>query len=129
MKLLTQAGLLYNVAVTSETVDGHYGTFPEIDWIASWTEAAQVAAFATATTGLSPQVMGLRTTYDGGKILAGFGYFTGTATAGWAMKVLGAKECNSGTAAVIAPTGYVSFAVIGGTSITTCASKSAWLFT
>jgi len=129
MKLLTQAGLLYNVAVTSATVDGHYGTFPEIDWIASWTEAAQVTAIVSSTMGLSPQVMGLRTTYDGGKILAGFGYFTGTATAGWAMKVLGAGECNSGTAAVIAPTGYVSFAVRGGTSITTCTSASSWLFT
>lgn len=128
MKLLTQTGLLFN-AVTSQTVDGHYGTFPELDWIASWGEAVQVVGPASATLGINPVVMGMRTTFDGGKILGGYGMFTGTATAGWAMKVLGNISCNARVAAVVAPTGYVAFAVTGGSTITTCLSSSAWTFT
>ena len=127
MKLLTQASLLFN-AVQSQTVDGHYGTFPEIDWIANWEEAPQTVLTSTSI-GLNPQVMGIRTTYDGGKVMAGYGMFTGTATVGWVMKAFGNAKCNADVAAVTAPTGYVTFAVNGGSSSTLCASKSTWIFT
>ena len=98
MKLLTQAGLLYN-AVHSQTVDGHYGNFPEIDWMATWSEAAQVTTKSTSI-GLNPVVTGIRTTYDGGKVMGGFGMFSGTVTSAWMMKAFGNYKCNAGTAAI-----------------------------
>ena len=127
MKLLTQAGLLYN-AVHSQTVDGHYGNFPEIDWMATWSEAAQQTTHSQSI-GLNPVVTGIRTTYDGGKVMGGFGMFSGTVTSAWMMKAFGNYKCNAGTAAIAQPTGYVTFAVSGGTSVLLCASKSVWLWT
>ena len=80
MKLLTSAGLLYNT-VSSQTVDGHYGSFPELDWVAYWAEGIFTPGTTTTkTVGMNPMAMGMRTTYDGGKVIGGFGMLTGTVT-------------------------------------------------
>jgi hypothetical protein len=57
MKLLTASGLLYS-AVQSQTVDGHYGSFPEIDWTVSYDEAVSAQGLTTTTTkiGVNPMV-------------------------------------------------------------------------
>lgn len=50
-------------------------------------------------------VRSLETTYDGGKLLSGFGWFTGTATTGWMLKLFGKNNCGT-TDIVSVPAGY-----------------------
>ena len=70
--------------------------------------------------------MGIRTTYDGGKVMGGYGMFTGTTTAAWMLKAFGSFKC---TAAVAVPAGYVAFALTGGVSLTTCQTMAVWIWT
>ncbi len=50
------------------------------------------AADSSATFRLitwDPQVMGILSTYDGGKVMAGFGHYSGTIQLGWILKMWG----------------------------------------
>ena len=109
MKLLTASGLLYS-AVQSQTVDGHYGAFPEIDWNVSYDEIPSGSTMTsgstgTATIGLRPTVKAIIALGDGGKLIMGNGYYTGTVTFTWMVKLFGQADCG-GTAIVSTPTGY-----------------------
>lgn len=87
MKLLTQSGLLYS-AVQSQTVNGHYGTFPEIDWSVTVDESVSVpGVISTTTIGLNPMVRQVETLFDGGKAITGNGSYTSTVTFGWVLKM------------------------------------------
>lgn len=107
MKLLTQTGLLYS-AVQAQ-VGGHYGSFPEIDWMVQFNENISVttATTTTATTiGLNPMIRQVETLFDGGKLITGNGAYTGTMTFGWMLKMFGVKPCG-GTAIASNPSlGY-----------------------
>ena len=103
MKLLTASGLLYS-AVQSQTVDGHYGAFPEIDWMVQFAESASTMASGVTTTGTSlginPGVRQIETTFDGGKLITGNGSYTGTVTFGWMLKLFGTTACAVTTVSV-----------------------------
>jgi len=125
MKLLTSTGLLYS-AVQSQTVDGHYGTFPEVDWTTFVAEAVGSATAATSL-GLNPMVRSLETTYDGGKVMSGYGWFTGTAVTGWMMKLYGTLACGGGAVVSVA-SGYNTFTVGTSASATDCLLKTHWVW-
>jgi len=72
-------------------------------------------------------VTGMRTTYDGGKTMSGFGMFTGTSTAAWVLMTFGTKNC-TGTTGPTEPTGYATMATYGGTTTVLCASKASWIW-
>jgi hypothetical protein len=56
MKLLTASGLLYS-AVQTQTSDGHYSSFPEIDWTVSYDEVVSgQGAMAVNKIGVNPSV-------------------------------------------------------------------------
>ena len=58
MKLLrTILPLLYE-ATSGQTVSGHYGTFPEIDWAATFLESGTTPAVTAATTGSTGMTIG-----------------------------------------------------------------------
>jgi len=75
-------------------------------------------------------VRSLTTLYDGGKLLTGYGWYSGTVTTGWMMKLFGTAQCGT-TAVVSVPTGYTVFTV--GTTNTstsaTCIAATAWFWT
>jgi len=70
-----------------------------IDWAANFVEAyldhsTDGVVFANSATsvntpGLNPMVTGLMTTYDGGKLMSGFGLFDNTTHFGWVIKLFG----------------------------------------
>ena len=132
MKLLTQSGLLYS-AVQAQTVDGHYGAFPEIDWSVQFDEAVSTtiggAASDDTTIGINPSIRQIETGYDGGKVITGNGYYTGTVTFAWVVKMFGTDAC--GAAAVNVPSGYViwtSFKQAAATSAN-CIAGASWIWT
>ena len=47
------------------------------------------------TVGLNPSIQDLITTYDGGKVMAGYGYFDNMVTFGWAIKLFGTRGTNT----------------------------------
>ena len=118
MKLLTQTGLLFSAVAASATVDGHYGSYHAIDWVASIAESVQTTTIP-GTLGLNPMIRSLETTYDGGKLISGYGWFTGTATAGWMVKLFGAG-CGSTAVVAIPATAYKVFTLGTSTTATTC---------
>ena len=77
-----------------------------IDWAAVFLEEHLLEDSATAnsyingtngrnTIGLNPSVQDLITTYDGGKVMAGYGMFDNMVTFGWAMKLFGTRGTNT----------------------------------
>lgn len=69
----------------------------------------------------------MRVTYDGGKVMAGYGMFTGTSSAAWVMMSFGYKSCG-GTKAVIVPTGYATLTTNAGTTAVLCATRASWIW-
>lgn len=114
-------------------MDGHYGSFPELDWIGYWGESLLTPGVTTTVgLGLNPMVLGMRTTYDGGKVVGGYGMLTGTVTNAWVMKVWGSYSC-TGTATVLKATGY-SAMTINATNTTqltmaNCNLSASWIWT
>ena len=135
MKLLQSIVPLLFEATSGQTVSGHYGAFPEIDWAATFLETGTTTS-VTATTvgssgmtiGFNPQVVTVVTCFDGGKAMAGWGKYTGMVTFGWVMKLWGSTGTNNcGAAAVI--TGYVAMVTtpFGGTAAG-CLTNAQWAF-
>jgi hypothetical protein len=60
--------------------------------------------------------------------MSGFGWYTGTVTQGWMMKIFGEDSCG-GVAAVNVPTGYTVFAIGLATSATNCVTTTHWVWT
>jgi len=75
-------------------------------------------------------VRSLQTIYDGGKLMSGYGWYSGTVTTGWMMKLFGETQCG-GTAVVSVPTGYTVFTVgtANTTTSATCIAATAWFWT
>jgi len=69
----------------------------------------------------------MRTTYDGGKVMSGYGMFTGTSSAAWVMMSFGYKACG-GTAVALVPSGYATIATNGGSTAVLCATKASWIW-
>lgn len=69
-------------------------------------------------------IRSLETAFDGGKVLGGYGWFTGTATSGWMMKIYGTDACSTG---VSVSAGY-NTVIIGIATSTTCLTTTAWLY-
>jgi hypothetical protein len=73
------------------------GAYAMVDWSALFNEVhpfpnATLSKYnnaLTATIGLSPAVLGLITTYDGGKVMVGYSTFDNMVTFGWVMKLWG----------------------------------------
>lgn len=131
MKLLTQSGLLYS-AVQAQTVDGHYGAFPEIDWSVQFDETLSAPGTDTGTgasVGLNPSIRQIETSFDGGKLISGNGYYSGTTTFAWIIKMFGSTAC--GSAVVAVPTGYVIWTdyVVASASLANCIAGGAWIWT
>lgn len=76
---------------------------------------------------MNPMVTGMRITYDGGKVISGYGMFTGTSAAAWVMQSFGKIGCATTTGPTI-PSGYATMATNGGSSITLCATKASWIW-
>ena len=97
MKLLTSSGLLFAAAnAAAQTADGNMGAYAMVDWAALFNEV-HLAYNATdgynnptyVTLGLAPAVTTLITTFDGGKLMAGYSTFDNMTTFGWVMKLFG----------------------------------------
>ena len=81
------------------------GAYPMIDWAAVFDE--EYLAHGTGTVkfnnedtsnnavGLSPHVSAIMTTFDGGKIMVGFGLFDNTTHFGWVIKLFGADPLSA----------------------------------
>jgi hypothetical protein len=74
-----------------------------IDWAANFAEAYldhstdtsylfANGATSVSTVGLNPMVTALMTTYDGGKLMSGFGLFDNTTHFGWVIKLFGTSS-------------------------------------
>jgi len=79
------------------------------------------------TLGLNPMVRSLETTYDGGKMMSGYGWFSGTVTTGWLVKLFGTFACG-GTDAVSVPTGYNTIALGLASTAATCLTTTHWIW-
>jgi len=126
MKLLTASGLLF-AATTAQTVDGHKGSFTEIDWVATFAEGVSVAASAP-NVGWNPMVHGVLAACDGGKVLAGWGHTNSMIIMAWVIKMWGDKgtfACADN--AVI--TGYVTMVVTtAATTTALCLTNVQWRY-
>jgi hypothetical protein len=70
-----------------------------VDWAAVFVEAYLDHGTGTTewennstglnTVGISPAVTAIMTAYDGGKVMAGYGYFDNTVHFGWVIKLFG----------------------------------------
>ena len=88
MKFKLSTGLL--AAVTdAATVDGHSGAYVMIDWVAQLDELATTST--VSTIGLKPSVQKVITTFDGGKVMGGYGYYDNLMTFGWVVKMWGSN--------------------------------------
>lgn len=87
------------------------------------------------SVGWDPMVTSVMTSYDGGKVIAGFGKITSTLYNGWLIKMwgtVGTLKCNTNAAI----SGYVQMAYILNTALTTAAdcnlsanAKVQWAWT
>lgn len=69
--------------------------------------------------------------YDGGKIITGNGYFNGTVTFGWVIKLFGTVPCGSSSTTSV-PTAYNLWTLPIAANATTsalCISQAAWIVT
>jgi len=124
MKLLTAGGFLYS-AVRGQTPDGNKGSYEAFDWVAMFPEGRNIQLAVTASgadrsinVGWSPMVTGAITTYDGGKMMCGFGRKTSTVYIPWVTKMwgtVGAKNCGANASI----TGYVQMHMIINSELTT----------
>lgn len=73
-------------------------------------------------------VRSLETCWDGGKLMSGFGWYTGTVTQAWMMKIFGDDAC-AGVSAVNVPTGYTVFAIGLATTAANCITTTHWVWT
>ena len=139
MKLLTSTGLLFAAVNSTATVDGNFGSYPMIDWAATFTEShlnmktstSKYNEPDTVTIGLNPAVTALLTTYDGGKAVIGYSTYDNMTTFGWVLKLWGEFGTNTACNASDKPTGYVvmttkPFNITGSSS--TCTTNSQWLY-
>lgn len=60
-------------------------------------------------------------------MLAGYGWFTGTVTTGWMLKMYGDTACGNASAVNVA-TGYVTFTTGTATTTATCITTTAWIW-
>ena len=87
MKLLTTGGFLYSTVFGQ---DGTKGTYEAIDWVAIFPETQnKLYTASNMNVGWDPMVTSIITSYDGGKVMAGFGKVTGIMYASWVMKMWG----------------------------------------
>ena len=111
MKLLTSGGLLYS-AVSAQTVDGHKGSFHELDWVAMFPEYQNYQEVSGGiNVGWDPVVTAVIACYDGGKAMAGFGKYSGTIYNAWAVKLWGTTGSNNCGSSTVVISGYVTMAV------------------
>ena len=148
MKLLTNSGLLFAYAnAAAQTQDGNMGAYAMVDWSAIFNEVHLVANTdlsytnkATATIGLAPAVTSLITTFDGGKVMAGYSVFNNMTTVGWVIKLWGHYGATMANSAVTTsstttcdqydvPAGHVVFATypvnVKGTA-SACKTTTQW---
>ena len=72
----------------------------------------------------------IETGFDGGKVITGNGYYTGTVTFAWIMKMFG-TDCTGATAAVNVPSGYVVWTdyAVAANSAANCILGGYWIWT
>jgi len=122
MKLLTAGGFLY-ASVFGQNADGTFGLYENLDWVAHFPETQNTSLTTTnMNVGWDPMVTAVMTSYDGGKVMGGFGKLSGTLYGSWVMKmwgVIGTGPC----AANAAISGYVTMktSVSAATTNTDCA--------
>ena len=104
---------MYAAGVNAQNTDATYGTYQTFDYVATFPEEFdEMQADSKVGVGWDPMVMAVISTYDGGKVLVGFGKTGAHLHAGWVAKMWGtkgsatAKKCADN--AVI--TGYVTMA-------------------
>lgn len=76
-------------------------------------------------------VRSIETAYDGGKVIAGYGWASGTVTAGWMLKMYGILGCTgstTGTDAVSVSSGYSTMALGTANTSATCLTTTNWIF-
>lgn len=111
MKLLTTGGFLYS-SVSAANKDGTSGSWQNFDYVAMFPEGANVnkATGNNINVGWDPFVTTILSTYDGGKIIAGFGKVTGVMYKPWVIKMWGTSgttPCSNDSKI----TGYVTMKV------------------
>ena len=90
MKLLTTGGLLYQAGVNAQRDDGSYGPWQNFDWVATIPEDYNESnSNGDPGVGWAPLVTHTLTTFDGGKLMVGFGSVGGIMKAGWMVKMWG----------------------------------------
>ena len=106
MKLITAGGFLYST-VLGANADGTDGSYEKFDWVAMFPETQNLNFSASnMNVGWDPMVTSVISSYDGGKVMAGFGKVTGIMYKPWVFKMwgnVGTKKCGLNKAI----TGYV----------------------
>lgn len=76
-------------------------------------------------------ISSLETAYDGGKLISGWGWASGTVTAGWMVKMYGILACTgstTGTDAVSVTSGYSTMALGTAATAATCLTNTQWIW-